>query len=234
MDRRVQALQESAWFKEFPPTAIVELAAAGTVQHLADKQSLYRQGEPSAGITLILSGGIRSGSTSMDGHEFTFSLLKPGAIVGLVSCMDGLGMVNNAIAHGETDVLNIPRDALMHLLKRDPALYGHFVYMLCYRMRKAFSMVDELALVSMRQRLARQICTLVFAEHEQETIAGEIELAITQNDLAVMLGVTRAIVNRLLKEFEDEGLVVPRYRKLLVRDFATLHARCAGQRLFSL
>lgn len=232
-DRHVKALLQCAWFTEFPPAAIAELAAHAQIVTLSDKEFLYRQGEPSQGIALILSGGICSNSITLDGREFTFSLLKPGAIVGLTASLDGRGMVNNAIAHGKAEVLKIPREALMALLQRTPALYSHFVQMLCYRLRKAFSIVDELVLVPVRQRLPWYICTLVFAEHGPDVREGEIELSITQYDLAGLLGVTRAVVNKVLKELEDDGLIATRYHKLVVRDFAGLHLLCARQQLFA-
>jgi CRP/FNR family cyclic AMP-dependent transcriptional regulator len=232
--RKVQALQDSAWFRDFPSNAIEALASAGTIRLLNDRECLLREGDVSAGIGLILRGGIRSGSLSVDGHEFAFSLLKPGAIVGLVSALDGLGAVNNATAHGETEALVIPRSALIEVLDTEPLLYRHVVKMLCYRMRKAYCTIDELALVPLRQRLARQICTLVEAEHGGESPRGEVVLDITQGDLAILLGATRPIVNRALKELEGEGLIAAGYRKLIVKDFSVLYSRCVQQKLFAL
>lgn len=232
--RKVHALQDSAWFREFPVTAIEALSTAGHIRLLRDRECLLRQGDTSASIGLILRGGIRSGSLSADGHEFAFSLLKPGAIVGLVSALDGMGAVNNATAHGETEALVIPRDAFLDVLEKEPILYRRIVQMLCYRMRKAYCIIDELALVPLRQRLARQICTLVLAEHRGDSPTSEVVLDLTQNDLAVLLGATRPIVNRALKELEEEGLIAAGYRKLVVRDFPVLYSRCVQQKLFAL
>ncbi len=233
-DRKIQAFKASAWFGNFPPEAVEALADAGVIRLLRDRECLFRAGDLSAGIALILRGGIRSGSLSADGHEFAFSLLKPGAIVGLVAALDGLGSVNNATAHGETEVLAIPRQAFLQVFEREPALYRHVVDMLCYRMRKAYYTLDEMALVPLRQRLARQICTLVLAQHGGTSPDGEVSLDLTQNDLATLLGATRPIVNRAIKELEDEGLIAAGYRKLVVRDFPVLYSRCVQQKLFAL
>jgi CRP/FNR family cyclic AMP-dependent transcriptional regulator len=233
-DRKIQALKTSAWFGDFPSGALETLADAGVIRVLRDRECLFRAGAKSTGIALILRGGIRSGSLSADGHEFAFSLLKPGAIVGLVAALDGLGSVNNATAHGETEVLAIPREAILEVFDREPALYRHVIDMLCYRMRKAYYTLDELALVPLRQRLARQICTLVLAEHAGKGPDGEVSLDLTQNDLATLLGATRPIVNRAIKELEDEGLITAGYRKLVVRDFQALYSRCVQQKLFAL
>jgi CRP-like cAMP-binding protein len=234
MCRGIQALRDNPWFDGFPQVALEELARAGQVRRFKDKEYLVRRGEQPIGLGVILQGCVRSGSLSADGHEFTFSLLKPGALIWLISALDGQGTVNDAIAYGDTEIWVIPRAAYLRVLQHTPELYGYFVQMLCYRMRKAHSLVEELALVPLQQRLPRQLCTLACAESGGRTDMGEIILDVTQQDLAVLLGVTRPIVNRALKELELEGLIAVRYHKVVVRDFAALHARCQGKALFVL
>jgi len=232
--RGLQALRDNAWFRDFPAAALEALARAGHARRYGHGEYLARRGEAVPGMAVILDGGVRSTSLSADGHEFTFSLLKPGALVWLVSALDGGGTINDATAHGDTEVWIIPREAVLGLFDGYPALYAQFVRMLCYRMRKVHSVIEELTLVPVPQRLARQICTLAEAERRGRPIEGETTVDVTQQDLAVLLGVTRPIVNRALKKLEADGLVAARYHKVVVRDFPALHSRCANKELFSL
>jgi CRP/FNR family cyclic AMP-dependent transcriptional regulator len=228
----MEMLRANRWLARLPLDALRELAAAGRWRSLADGEMLAGRNAQPEGMALVLSGAVRSSNFSLEGRESAYSLVKAGSVWGLVAVLDGGGAVHDTRASGKTELFIIPARTVRDLLEREPALYRLAVQMLCYRLRKAYSAVDELALATLRQRLARQLCTLVgaAAEHAQD----RLRISVTQDELANLVGATRPSVNRELAEMEREGFVKRQYGGLTVLDYGHLHQLCASQRIFDL
>ena len=92
-------------------------------------------------------------------------------------------------------------------------------------MRHITQVVADLTFLDLEGRLAKKLLELA-EEHGREVEgAVEIELPITQEDLAAMIGTTRATVNRLLGNLEDRRAIERRGRRILVRDAERLRRR---------
>lgn len=226
---RLSVLQGNDWFRDLPLPAQQALARISRHRRYLNGELIAARGVATEGIAIVLRGAVRSATLSADGKEVVFSLLQPGYVWGLVAVIDGLGAVHDTRAHKRTEILLVPRGPFLEVLDAHPALYAHFARLLCYRLRKAYSAVDEFALVPLRQRLARQLCTLALASPDGETSS----LRFTQAELAEMLSAARPSVNRELKKLQDEGLVALGYRGVTVKQFARLRDLCAHQGLFA-
>ncbi len=230
---RLAILKGNAWFKGLPADALNALARIARHRRFVKGELIAARGVPPEGLAVVIRGAIRSATLTADGHEVVFSLIQPGYVWGLVAAIDGLGSVHDTRAHGRTEVLLVPRAAFLEVLDARPQLYGHFARLLCYRLRKAYSAVDEFALVPLRQRLARQLCTLALAAPGGHRDGDGASLRLTQSEIAGMLSAARPSVNRELKRLQAEGLVELGYRGVTVRQFSKLRDLCAGQSLFT-
>jgi len=229
---RLAILEENQWFRELPREALLAFARATRFRRYANGELVAARGVPPEGVVIVIRGAIRSATLTAEGREIVFSLVQPGSIWGLVAAMDGLGAVHDTSAHRRTEVLLLPRAAFLAVLDAQPKLYRHFAAFLCYRLRKAYSAVDEFALVPLRQRLARQLCTLAVAQKGMDEPGGA-NLRLTQAEIAVMLGAARQSVNRELSRLQKEGLIELGYRGVTVRQFARLRGICETQGIFA-
>ncbi|TFZ02806.1 Crp/Fnr family transcriptional regulator [Ramlibacter henchirensis] len=225
----LEILRRNKWLAQLPADATAELAAGARRRRLADGELIAGRGKQPEGLALVVSGAIRSSNFSAEGREIAFSLVKPGGLWGLVAVLDGAGAVHETRVSGPTELIVFPTRLVRDMLDRDPALYKPVTQMLCYRLRKAYSAVDDLALATLRQRLARQLCTLA-----TELPAEKRHISVTQDELANLVGATRPSVNRELAVLEREGLVERQYGGVTVLDYEHLHELCATQRIFEL
>lgn len=238
---RLSVLAGNRWFGELPRAALDEFARAAHFRRYANGELVAARGVAPEGVALVVKGAIRSATLTADGREIVFSLVQAGSLWGLVAAMDGLGAVHDTRAHRRTEVLMIPRAPFLAVLEARPALYKHFAGILCYRLRKAYSAVDEFALVPLRQRLARQLCTLALAGADSEpggkardkADGSGANLRFTQAEIAVMLGAARPSVNRELRRMQDEGLIEVAYRGVKVRQYPRLLEICETQGIFA-
>lgn len=216
------ALVASDWFRELPPDVVTQFAAMAQRRRLADGELLFAQGDVPDGLWGVVSGRIRAGSISSEGKELLVMQFEPGAWFGEISMFDGLPRTHDARAVGATEMLMLPRDKFLALLDTQPALYPHFVKMLCRKLRLAFGWIEDAQFASIPARIARRLIDLI-ALYGKETPEGLlIDLHLPQDDLGRMLGASRQSVSKELKAWEAAGWVAVEYGKLRIRDMEQL------------
>lgn len=229
-EARVDILRASGAFEGIPAEELARFAAACRVRRYANGELIVARGLPPEGPAVVIRGAIRMASLNEEGREVVYSLIQPGKVWGIVAALDGLGATHETRASGATEALVIPRAAFLAILDAQPRLYAYFARALCHRLRKAHGIVDEFAMVPLRQRLARQLCVLASSDRGEDERA---RLPYTQAEIGVMLSASRPTVNRELRRMEDEGLVELSYRGVRVRQFDRLLAVCENKALYT-
>lgn len=226
---RSAILRRTEAFADVSNDALARFARACITRSYANGELIVARGLQPEGPAVVLCGAVRMASLNAEGREVVYSVVQPGKVWGIVAALDGQGATHETRASGATELLLLPRTAFLRVLDEHPALYAAFARMLCHRLRKAHGMVDEYALVPLRKRLARQLCTLAAAG-----IGGaQARMPFTQEELGGMLGASRAPVNRELRRFEEDGLVHLSYRGVTVRDFERLLQVCENRDLYA-
>lgn len=228
---RIDILRASGAFDGVPEEQLARFAAACRVRRYSNGELIVARGLPPEGPAVVIHGAIRMASLNAEGREVVYSLVQPGKVWGIVAALDGLGATHETRASGATEILVIPRAAFLAILDAEPRLYAYFARALCHRLRKAHGMVDEFAMVPLRQRLARQLCVLASSEKSHDGIGARVPF--TQAEIGVMLSASRPTVNRELRRMEDEGLVELSYRGVRVRHFDRLLAVCENKSLYT-
>lgn len=225
------AVQSNRWLSRLPAPILQELAGLAQVRRLANGEVFVSRGQQPEGLALVVTGALQSSAYSEDGREVGHSLTMPTRLWGVVAIMDGEGSVHDARAKGATELLVIPAQAFQDALERHPALLRAMALMLCYRMRKNYSAVEELGLATLRQRLARQLCTLA-AGSGAPPPGAMVQLVVTQEELAVLVAGSRASVNRELSDMERNGMLQRQYGGITVTDLGQLQSLCVTQQFF--
>lgn len=220
----LRELQRNRWLGTLPHPVLSEFAETASVRRLRHGELLAARGSVSPGLGIILKGAISASSFSGQGHEFALSMLEFGDLWGLAATLDSKGMLRDSRAYGDTEILLLPRAEFLATLGRHPTLGRTFVELLCQRIRTAHTIIDDLALRPLRQRLARLLCALS-ASREGDAPADVLQ---TQDALAALLGVSRHAVNRELKVLEAAGLVRLGYGTLALTDVSQLDAIWRG------
>lgn len=226
---RAAILRRTEAFADVSDDALARFARVCITRVYANGELIVARGLQPEGPAVVLCGAVRMASLNAEGREVVYSVVQPGKVWGIVAALDGQGATHETRAFGATELLLLPRTAFLRVLDEHPVLYAAFARMLCHRLRKAHGMVDEYALVPLRKRLARQLCTLAAAG-----IGGaQARMPFTQEELGGMLGASRAPVNRELRRFEEDGLVHLSYRGVTVRDFERLLQVCENRDLYA-
>jgi len=193
----------------------VELAAMlQTMQQrtYAPRTCILRAGEIGEGLYVVLSGRVRVLLDDGEGHEIIVAVYGANEFFGEIELMDGGPRLANYDCTHPTEVLHIPRKVVLEWLERDPALAMLLLRTVTRRLADAHQKIGNLALVNVYGRVAR---VLLEEGHEAN---GEWHVEPGAEQIAAMVGASREMVSRVVKDMINRGIVRRYKRKLIVMD----------------
>jgi len=138
---------------------------------------------------------------------------------GEISVFDGMPRTHDGHALGPTTLLFHAKTDFKRLLTRYPVIYERFARMLALRLRATFDLVEEASVAPLSQRLARRLLELAQLEPSAmnaATIPRGREVPLTQEELGHLLGKSRQSIAKLLRLWEQDGLVQTRYGRVFI------------------
>lgn len=217
-------LEHGQWFSHLSPALRDTLLGEARLLRLEPGQRLFRRGDPPCGLYAVLEGMMRVGAVGRDGKEALLTLVGPPYWFGEISLFDGQPRTHDAYAEGPTLLLQVPQAALLALLAREPGHWRDFALLMSQKLRLAFIALEEMSLLPAAPRLARRL--LMMAEGYGETGPRRV-LHLAQEQLALMLGLSRQTTNQILKELQARGALRLTYGEIEIVD-AELLRQAAG------
>lgn len=206
------ALSSDEWFSACDPALQAELLRLARMRHLAHGESLFARGGEADGLCCVVAGALRIGALDANGGSALLAYLEPYQWFGEISLIDGRPRTHDAVADGPTQVLVVPREALLAWLDAHPAMWRALARLACRKLRVLFIAVEELAQLPLEERLWRRLQLVARGYGSREAPRRHIRLG--QEVLAQMLGVSRQSVNKALKTLEAGGRLRLRYGEI--------------------
>ncbi|BCG27760.1 transcriptional regulator [Pseudomonas tohonis] len=208
------------WFAGLPARLQDALVSQARPLNLAAGECLFRRGDPPCGLYAVIEGAVRVGVSAENGKEALLALVEPPHWFGEICLFDGQPRTHDAFAEGPTQLLNVPQAALQKMLEAEPAWWREFAQLMSQKLRLAFIALEEMSLLPAPQRLARRL--LMIAEGYGETSGRRRVIHLAQEQLALMLAVSRQTTNQILKELEAQGVVHLNYGEIEILDLVGL------------
>jgi CRP-like cAMP-binding protein len=202
------------------------LAAAVSRRRYRKGDIVMQKEEPGHALFIVEKGAVRIYVPSAQGNDLILAVLGQGDFFGDLSLLDGRPRSASAAVTSETTLLMLERSDFIALITRRPASAMAVLEAVAGRLRETDEMASDLAFLDVAGRLAKRLLDLASQHGVQRSGGVLIDLAITQEELANMIGVTRESVNRNLSDFRTLGLISSQGRKIIVRDADGLRRRC--------
>ena len=215
------AIDRGRWFSALSPSLRHDIFRLGTVTRYAHGDLIVEQGELAQHWFACASGAIRFRRTSPAGKLVTLAYVEPGIWVGEAEVLYGRPCTYDAHAHGPTTLLSVPEPTFRTLLQEHPSFGEALLTLQAWSMRSLYCMMEDMATLPLRARLAKQLLQLLQRFGPQRTEPGEsvpLGLSLAQDELACLLGGSRQRVNVELKWLEREGLISVRPRGIEILD----------------
>ncbi|HHT66605.1 MAG: Crp/Fnr family transcriptional regulator [Caldicoprobacterales bacterium] len=178
-------------------------------------------GEDCTGLLLVKNGQLRSFILSESGKEITlFRLFERDVCILSSSCMmRNITFDIHIEAEKNSEILIMPAGVFKQLSDANPAVKDFQTEIISARLSDVMWVMEQVVFMSMDKRLATFLL-------EQSSIEGSDELTITHETIARNMGTAREVVSRMLKYFENEGLVALTRGRITLTDRKRL-MKCA-------
>jgi CRP/FNR family cyclic AMP-dependent transcriptional regulator len=166
---------------------------AGQVQkhRFRGEKTVLQRDHPGIALYVILSGRVKVHNETPDGQEHLIAVLAAGELFGELSLFDGKGRSADVTTLEPTEVLVLTREAMLECIHKAPQIAINLLATLAGRIRLANEMNQAQKTQDAPGRMAKQLLLLA-REHGVKSPTGvEIDLRLTQSDLAGLIGVTR-------------------------------------------
>ena len=217
-----QKLKKTFIFADFSQEELEAAASLFQQKKYRKGITIFHEGQPGIAFYLISSGRVKVFKLNEDGRELIFGIFGDGAIFGDVPVFDGGPYPASAATLVETEVVYMSRDDFVRLITEHPAISLKVVRVLGKRLRQAQRFVMDIAMKSVLQCLSAQLVGLAEEYgHEvgEETI---IDLPLTRQKLAELIGVTRETATRELSKLSRAGAVRLEGKKIYITDWSML------------
>jgi CRP/FNR family transcriptional regulator, cyclic AMP receptor protein len=224
-EARVELLGRTRLFAALSEPTLRALAERSVERTIPRHSRLFHQGDPGTGLFVLVSGLLKVVVTSEDGEEMVLVTLGPGEALGELSTIDGGPRSASAEALEPTVALMITRPVLLELAARDRALTEALLQALGGLLRRLTEQASDLVFLDLPGRMAKLLAGLA-AERGSATAGGiELDAALTQTDLAGMVGASRQSVNQILQGFARRGYLQVQGRRIVVHRLDLLRRR---------
>jgi len=186
-------------------------------------QILFSQDDPPSGIWFVESGAVRLYASDADGREQTLQVVRAGASFNEVPFFDLGPEPATAQVVEPAELLVLPVERREEILRAAPELAIAAAASFAFRLRQAIALVEDLSFRQLGGRVARVLLQAV-APHPGVG-AGSGGRPLTQREIAEMVGSSREVVARTLRQLEREGLIRVERGRILLLDREGLASR---------
>lgn len=219
MNARQDFITNAIWASELTDEEL-ERASRGTVEKRFAKGSyVCHRGDKLDYWTGVIEGLVKIAAVSQDGKAMTFAGATNGSWFGEGSVLKGEARQYDLVVLRDTRLAMMPRANFMWLYENSRGFNRFLVRQLNERMGQFIATIEYDRILSPRARVARNL-SWFFNPVLYPAVATEIE--ISQEELGLLAGVSRAVVNKSLQDLEDEGLLVAGHGRIRVIDLESL------------
>ena len=221
---KIWYLKKINLFKSMSQEEMMQLAQKVVEKSFRKKETIYLPGQPGNHVYLLKKGVVKISRITNDGRELTLALLKPGEIFGELEAMGEGNRDGQAEAHSDVLICALNKNDLMNMLKMKPDLGIRLSKLIGFRRHTIENRLENLVFRAIPEKLAALLLELSeqFGEESLEGI--KINLSLTHQDLANLIGATRPTVSETLIDFKNKGLIDVKGKSILIPNPARLKA----------
>ena len=191
-------------FSELTSFQMAQLADAVTKRRFKRGERIVEQGKWSEALFIILAGRARVLLADRRGREVILDVLGPGDYIGEISLIDGKSHSATVEAEAQCDMLVLGQADFNRCLDGNHAMAQSVIKGLAQRLRKADEKIGSLALMDVYGRVAKVLIEMAVSVGDNQL---QIKEKANRQDIAKLVGASREMVSRVMREFEEQGFI---------------------------
>ncbi|WP_040669998.1 Crp/Fnr family transcriptional regulator [Nitritalea halalkaliphila] len=188
--------------------------------HITHKkgQILYYEGTKPLGVFCVSDGVVKVFKTASNGKEQITRLAKKGDFLGYTSLLGEETYTNSATIVEDANICFVPKDTFLKVLAEDTGFHRKITKALCNDLGMMENQLTDATQKSIRERLAFTLLMLSESYGVDGTEGEKIDIVLTREEIAGLVGTATETVIRLLSEFKKDKLITFQGKKIIVND----------------
>jgi CRP-like cAMP-binding protein len=218
---KLAVLRKHPIFCDLGPEALDQLCRYAKHSTLKRGATIFSKGDPGNSLFAVISGTVKISISSAEGRNAILNLIGPGDTFGEVALLDGQARTADATANTNCELFVIDRREFLPFVRSQPALAMKFIELLCARLRWTSDQVEQVILQNLPGRLASALIRLT---EKHKLAPGGRTIAITQQEISEMVGMTRESINKQLRVWATRNWVRLEHGAIVVLNAGALQA----------
>lgn len=218
----VGKLSEMSLFGGLSPDEIDEISRYLKEKVVNKKEVIFSEGDSSEYLYIVGEGRVKITKLSQEGRELIIEIIPPFQMFGGVAVIRGFPYPANAVAMEEGKVFMLKRRDLLHLLDSYPQLMYNLALEVGERVKGSHEMLKNIALEKVESRIASLLLKLAEKTGSDSERGRRIEMKLTKQDIAEMVGTTVETAIRTMSRLKKKGFVEEVSGRIVITDPAGL------------
>lgn len=208
--------QVNSAFADLPNSAKDNLSRLKTCVSFRKGQVIIHEGARPQGVYCIHKGKVKLYTMGTEGKEQIIKFITNGQLIGYRSLLSDEPISASATALEDTFACYILKSAFFKVIEDNPKFSLELLKLSCHELGEAGKMITSLAQKNVKERLAEILLILraTFGEDED----GYLDISLTREEIANMVGTATESVIRLISELKKEGYITSKGKRIALAD----------------
>ena len=207
-------------FAGLPDSELIKIKGVTKTRKYPKNSMIILEEEMGDVCFIVMIGTVKITRVNDEGKEVILAMLGVGEVFGEMAILDGDSRSANALAQENCEVIAINREDFIEMLKSNNIISFNLMTEFAIRLRKSDQQIEALSLDDAEHRIGVSLLNL--SEEMGVIRQGQVtvENLPYQQDIANMAGTSRETVSRVMKTFEERGLISKTGHKLIIPDYS--------------
>jgi len=186
---------------------------------------IFHREDPGQVLYVIKEGKVKICLISPDGQEISLTVFGKGEHFGELSLLDNLGRSADAIAMDKVECYTLQRSDFHSAIMKNPKIAIRVLEVLAKRLRNTDQQVENLIFLDVYGRVAKKLLELSETHGTKVDDGTRIDIRLTQQELASMVGASRESVNKVLGYFTEKQFISTDKHRITIHRISDLQRR---------
>jgi CRP/FNR family transcriptional regulator/CRP/FNR family cyclic AMP-dependent transcriptional regulator len=206
-ENEIVHLKQVSLFSGLSDEDLRELMAVTRRRTFRAGEVIFHRDDPGQILYIIKDGKVKICLISPDGQEISLVVFGKGEYFGEFSLFDGLPRSADAITLERTECYTLQRSDFDNVILKNPKIALKLLEALTRRLRSTDQMVEDLIFLDVYGRVAKKLLELAETHGTPTEDGNRIDVRLTQQELASMVGASRESVNKVMGYFTDKKIL---------------------------
>jgi len=200
-------LKQVPLFADLADEDIRALMSVAKRRTFRNGEVIFHRDDPGQVLYVIKEGKVKICLISPDGQEISLVVFGKGECFGELTILDGLPRSADAVALEKVECYTLQRSDFHQAIIKNPKIAIQVLEVLSKRLRTTDNMVEDLIFLDVYGRVAKKLLELADTHGTKVENGTRIDVRLTQQELASMVGASRESVNKVMGYFTDKNFI---------------------------